>query len=137
MAEAATVTNYTALNFWFHVFSWLLAGAAALYARHASRNKKTEDRQAAIEQRQTTIEQKLAGIDCPAHEARTEGLEKSVIELRTELGHLPTQQQFTQLNQSISTLNGSLQKTAGRLEGVNRAVDLINEFLINQGAKRG
>jgi hypothetical protein len=125
----ATVTNYTALNFWFHVLSWVLAGASLLYARHASRNKKTDERL-------TKIEQALSGINCPAHEARTEMVEKSVIELRAELAHLPTQKQFGQLNASISDLNGSLQKTAGRLEGINRAVDLINEFLINQGSKR-
>lgn len=59
--------------------------------------------------------------------------ERDHIRIRSEIGSLPTRRQFETLSQDIRKLSENLSKTSGRLEGVNRAVDLINEFLINQG----
>jgi len=58
------------------------------------------------------------------------------IRIRSEMNALPSRDQFETLSKDMQTLSSSLSNTCGRLEGVNRAVDLINEFLINQGKKK-
>lgn len=59
--------------------------------------------------------------------------ERDHIRIRSEINSLPTSLQFETLSRDIRKLSENLSKTSGRLEGMNRAVDLINEFLINQG----
>lgn len=136
--------NYTAWWFWINVFQMVCTAALAAYVWWTNREKVKAARFLALEkqvaERVTTQALKDAETKrdsrCEQHKEKISLVEMSVIEVRSELDHLPTQEQFGQLNASISALNGSLQKTVGRLEGINRAVDLINEFLINQGAKR-
>ena len=62
--------------------------------------------------------------------------EKRIIKLRGELTNMPSQTQFIELSKEIRGLTKELSETKGRLNGINRAVDLINEFLIQQGAKK-
>ena len=59
--------------------------------------------------------------------------EKDIIKLRADFNSLPTQSQFIELGKELRSLTSELSETKGRLIGINRAVDLINEFLINQG----
>lgn len=49
-------------------------------------------------------------------------------EANAKLNALPSQQSIDQLNKNIGELKG-------RIDGLSRAVDLMNEFLINQGGK--
>jgi len=143
--------NYQALMFWFSVFQFICTVVVALYVRRVAKQKAAETRfqkiEANIEQLATTedldslqktttenlsaVSEEVAGR-CQAHQLRTSKIEAEASALRIELAHLPNQRQFEALNASISKLNGELQKTAGRLEGINRAVDLMNEHLINQ-----
>lgn len=129
--------TYPALWFWFNVAQFVFTGLVAIYARKLAKDK-------AVNKRFETIEKDLSGrikaedLDprCAAHLKRTAAIEASTAEIHVELRHLPAQQQFDLLNRSIGDLNGSLQKTQGRLDGLNRAVDLINEFLIQQGGEK-
>ena len=146
--------DYQALMFGFNVFQFICTGLVAWYVRRVAKQKATEKRfqelEANIEKLATTKDldslekktvEKLAALKdeitsgCLAHHARTTKVESETSSLRIELARLPTQRQIEALNASISKLNGELQKTAGRMEGVNRAVDLMNEHLINQGGK--
>ena len=136
--------NYAAWWFWINVFQMIYATALGLYVWWTNRQKVTAARFLALERQvaERVTTQALDAADtkrderCDKHRQRTSLVEKNVIELQSELDHLPTQQQFNELNRSILALNGELKNTVGRLEGINRAVDLINEFLINQGSKR-
>ena len=148
--------DYTALMFWFNIFQFLFTAAVAWYVRRVAKQKTTETRfrkieanitqfatakdldelQAVTAQNLTAVQDKISA-GCQAHQMRTSKVEATAAALRIELEHLPTQQQFEALNGSITALNGELKNTQGRLEGINRAVDLINEFLINQGGAKG
>ena len=135
--------DYPALMFWFNIFQFLFTAAVAWYVRRVAKQKATETRFQKIEDHMETLatakDLKTVCDDitsgCQAHHARTAKVEAAASSMRIELNHLPTQRQIEALNGSIMALSGELQNTQGRLEGINRAVDLINEFLINQGGK--
>lgn len=116
-----------------------------LYARKIAKTKDNDARFDALKKTIGELEDKTdSGLDdlktriaadCRQHEGRTIALEKTTAEFRVELGAIPTQGQFSQLSNSIMSLNGELKRAQGRLEGINRAVDLINEYLINKDRK--
>jgi len=137
--------NYQALMFWFNIFQFLFTAAVAWYVRRVAKQKATENRFRLIEANMAKLPT-VKDLDqmrdalvtgCRQHKARTSAVEASAAALRIELDHMPTQQQFMALNTSIAALSGELRNTQGRLEGINRAVDLVNEFLINQGGGKG
>jgi len=68
--------------------------------------------------------------------ARIENTEKEMIKIREKLEQQPSQRQFENLGRDIRSLTSELGEVKGRLEGINRVADLMNEFLINQGGKR-
>lgn len=123
--------GYPAAQFWFNVVQFVFTGLVALYVRKVSKHKATENRF-------KKIEETIAGVptreSCARHEERTAATERHTLRIQAELDHLPTQKQMNELNKSIAALSSELKNTQGRLEGINRAVDLINEFLINQGS---
>ena len=142
--------NYPALQFWFNVVQFTLTGLLALYVRRVAKQKSAENRLCQLEDNvaQLPVKADLKSLkteictNCEKHQSQTAAIKKrtSAVEMRTaelriELDHLPTQTQFNELNRGIAALNSELKNTQGRLEGINRAVDLINEFLINQGAQ--
>lgn len=53
--------------------------------------------------------------------------------LEIDMKHMPTQNDITGMNLRIDKVHGALQRVDGRLEGINRAVDLMNQHLINRG----
>ena len=58
--------------------------------------------------------------------------EKDIVRLKVDFNNLPTTALFIELGREIRTLTKELSETKGRLSGINRAVDLINEHLINK-----
>ncbi len=102
--------NYQALSFWAFLGQWVF-NLAIGYTVWISRSRL-------------------------ALKKRIDEMELTLTEVRSELDHQPSQHQFRELNDSIGRLNGNIKKLEGRFEGVNRAVDLINEFLIKEGARR-
>lgn len=66
---------------------------------------------------------------CEEHERRTGKAEQDLRRLEAEIRHLPT-------SRDLSDLNGKLSSIEGTLSGLRRAVDLMNEHLLNGGNKR-
>ena len=103
------MTDYAAGRFWLDVGQ--VAGLVALgvYSWWTNRARVTNDR-------------------FKEHNDRLIKLEQSV-------ENAPTSKQYNELRGCMGTLSGELKKTEGKLDGINRVVDLINEFLIKQGGK--
>jgi hypothetical protein len=91
--------------------------------------------------RKKAVEKRFAKIEavfekrCATRKTQIETLEKNGASLKMQLEHMPNHQDIKELYGRMDLLNGSLSELNGRLVGINRAVDLINEFLINQGGK--
>ena len=66
---------------------------------------------------------------------RIERAEKDVIGIKAEISSLPDQRRFDALSADINRLTSEIGELRGRLGGVNRVADLMNQFLINQGGK--
>lgn len=56
-----------------------------------------------------------------------------VAALKNKIEALPTRSEMRALTAEISNMNKSIGKLEGRLGGVGRAVDLVNQHLINTG----
>ncbi len=129
--------DYTAWRFWFDILQ--LGGLCVLggYSWWANREKVNAKRFASLEEevRSRVTSEALKVIHkerdalCSKHQVRTEALE-------TTLRGAPTRSEISNLTHEISVLTSKLGRLEGRLDGLNRVADLINEFLINQGSKR-
>lgn len=64
-------------------------------------------------------------------DARIGNHETRIVCIENDMKHVPTQESITGLKNAIADMNTKLSETKGRLSGINRAVDLINEHLIN------
>lgn len=113
--------DYPAAGFWFSLSSWAFNGFIAVCLWIGRKNTATNKRLEAVS---TELGRRI------------DETEKKIIQTCADLEHLPDQRQFYRLSEEITALTRELSETKGRLSGVNRAVDLINEFLINQGAKK-
>lgn len=109
LTSPTPTTDYTVWRFWLDVL--VLAGVAAntIYTWWANREKITSQKFRAFEDRLTTAENSIKNPSCKYHVGFEERLD---------------------------TINSGVSKIEGRLEGINRAVDLVNEFLINQGGRK-
>ena len=104
-------------------FAWGVG--LTVYVFFTNRRKATIDRISAIknETAETLGEQKKS--------LEEQGARISCIE--TDLKHMPSQADIQDLSKRMDKLNGTLNNLEGRLGGINRAVDLMHEFLINRG----
>ncbi len=104
--------DYQAAGFWLGAGQWTVTIGVALYVavsnKRRATNKKVDDMQKATGER-------IDGVD---KEIKEHG--KQIIALETHLGHLPSQK-------DLADLNGNISKLSGRLSGINRAVDLLNQ----------
>ena len=106
-----------AVKFWIYVAQWIFNVIVAIYLFFDRRQKKD------------LKEFKAACTQIALNE-------KEILKIRGDLRVLPSQTQFVELSKEIRSLTKELSETKGRLNGINRAVDLINEFLIQQGANK-
>ncbi|MGD8388170.1 MAG: hypothetical protein PVG49_13595 [Desulfobacteraceae bacterium] len=113
MMEAGAV-DYQAWKFWVEIGQWTFNVIVAGYLWSSRRHVATTKRVDTAHER----------IDC---------VEKDVIELRGRIDQQPNQKQFEALGRDIRSLTSKLGKVEGRLEGINRVADLMNEHLINRG----
>ena len=97
--------NYAALQFYVTIAQGFMSIAYGVYVKRAVSNRRTEER---ITKLETEISERLN-----RHEERTTTLE-------ADYKHLPNQKDLADLNANISELSG-------RLKGINRAVDLLNQ----------
>lgn len=98
--------DYGSARFWADIGQWVFNAIVALYLWLHRRN-------------QATVEQ-------------VDQNEKDILELRVGLKTLPSQNQIAGMTREIKTLIGEVGEMKGRLGGINRAVDLMNEHLINK-----
>jgi hypothetical protein len=158
--------NYEALKFWLEAFLvfWNVAGSAYLLVDRRSRrndvriadlqkamaekvdkttlekakvvhDKEVEDRKSAHDKaaEERKVERDKA---CEDHKRKVEVQEKGLRRLHEEIAHLPSRSEIQELANSMRALGEKIGNLDGRMSGVNRAVDLMNQFLIEQGGKR-
>lgn len=73
---------------------------------------------------------------CSGHNGRLTDAELKVERIGAEIRNLPQHRHLQEVGERISKLHGEIHEVAGSLKAVARSVDLINEFLINQGGKK-
>ena len=73
---------------------------------------------------------------CAGHNGRLTDAELKVERIGAEIRNLPQHRHLQDVGERISKLHGEIHEVAGSLKAVARSVDLINEFLINQGGKK-
>ena len=137
------MNNYAQYQFWFNVFQFFVTAGVAIFAWWRTREKTDESRVKAAEK---TMEQRLKTAkderdrQCEQHKIKTKEdnakLERLYEHLHEEIGHLPGRNELLELTSSMRTLTAQIGNLEGRMQGVNRAVDLINQFLIEQGGKK-
>lgn len=63
-------------------------------------------------------------------DGRIDNVDRRVATVESELRHLPTQRDITLLTGQIGQLESRMGEALGRLEGIGRATDLMNEHLL-------
>ena len=102
--------DFESARFWADIGQWVFNGLVAVYQWITRRHKAT------LGQIETACQQ-------------IEEQEREIIRLKAAL---PSKSQFDQLSEQIAHLSAGMSEMKGRLDGINRAVDLMNEYLINR-----
>lgn len=102
--------NYPAWQFWWNVSYAVGLAAIAAYTWWTNREK-------------------ITGKRFQDHEDRI-----TVLEVTAK--NAPVCQHHGELAHRIEDIHGDLRELSGSVNGVKRAVDLMNEFLINQGSNK-
>lgn len=110
--------NYTAMQFWLNLFIFASNVTVAIYIWRSNKEKVTTAKFDTLTKR--------IGESEKAMTSKISEME-SKLERRKECPHHPS------FEARLDAMNGSLNKVDGRLEGIGRAVDLMNQFLINGG----
>lgn len=116
------VADYGALRFWLSVGQWAFNLLIALFLWHSRRHQATNSRLETLEQSITQ---------------RVEKAEKDLLTVRGCVDHLPSQAQIEKVGADMRALSSDLGEMRGRIQGINRAVDIINQYLIEQGGRHG
>jgi len=95
--------------------SIVISAGAAFYAWYASTSKARRDE-----------------VDQELDELRRR---QQIIE--RDLDHSPSQHQIQELHNRIGDVHGELQRLSGKLDGINRLADLMNQHLLDQGNPSG
>lgn len=133
--------DYELLRFWFDIIQTVGTIAIGAYVWWTNREKVTARRFANLEKevtnRVTTEALKAVTAErdsrCALHISRTSQVELTVTGIRAEMKHAPGKEDVSELHSRITDMQKQLSEMCGRLHGIGRAVDLINEHLINQG----
>lgn len=104
--------NYDVWRFWIMVGQMVFNISVGLYLWIIARDRVTNKRITDLESR--------IGKRCEAHHARTAALEITTTAM-------PSKGEMDALSNKIDRLNEKLARLDGRLTGVNRAVDLLNQ----------
>lgn len=136
--------DYTAWRFWFDVLQLVGTIAIGIYVWWANREKVNSSRFRGLQDQVTEkigreeVRQIMTKHEaaCHRHREQTGNLDATLRGLQSEVHHLPSRSEIKGLNDNITDLAGKMGKLEGRLEGINRAADLMNEFLINQGGRK-
>jgi hypothetical protein len=108
--------NYQPWIFAFNVFQFLLSSGLGIYVWWTNKEKVTNTRFEAQDKRITKIESDLQHPSCTRHQVLEEKLSSS----------------NQTMNARLDALHGDIRELTGSVKGLNRAVDLMNEYLINK-----
>ncbi|WP_027714910.1 DUF2730 family protein [Desulfuromonas sp. TF] len=140
----AAEIDYTAWRFWFDILQVGGLVALGVYSWWKDREKVTSKRFAAMEREVAERATKAAlakavesmRAPCQRHLERTDNLEERATRVEGEIRHLPSQSDHKELARRIEDVHADLHEITGALKGLTRAVDLMNEHLLNGGGKR-
>lgn len=102
--------NYAAVKFWIDVLVLAVVAGNTVYTWWTNREKVTNKRFKEAEDR--------------------------ILQLESDVKHPPSCTYHPRLEERMDQAVGKLERMDGKIDGLSRAVDLMNEFLINQGGKR-
>ena len=134
--------DYTAYRFYLDVLQLAGTIAIGIYVYLSNRIRVTSKRFETLEKEvaKRSKAQDLAdaiaeqAVGCKLHQSRTVKLENNFIELKADFKNGPTHHHLERIHERLDSLTEKLGKIDGSLSGINRAVDLINEHLINKGS---
>jgi len=112
--------NYEALRFWFGIVQFILTAGVWVYVWLSNRQRATTKRVQDLEK--LTLE-------------RLQEHDGWLNRLDTKLKYIPTRDDHSKLSDRIEDLHGDLHEISGVLSGLRRAVDLMNEHLLNRSDK--
>jgi hypothetical protein len=113
------------MRFWFDVGQLIGTALLGVYVYVSNRHRVTNKRISETDDRVTALEKKI-DKRCLEHQAQTE-------RIGAELRHLPSTADIRDLSAQLTVLTEKLGHLDGRLTGINRAVDLLNQHHINGG----
>lgn len=137
-------TNYPLWKLLLDLVQMLCTGGIGIYVWWTNREKVTSARFAALE-KEVAERLKKADLDearqsrdgqCAEHKRRTDTLAQAYDHLHIEVSRLPDRREITNLDNSMKDLIKQLGQLEGRISGINRVADLMNQFLIEQGGKK-
>lgn len=137
-------TDYAAMKFWVDIFVLVIVAFNTIYTWWSNREKVTSRRFVLLEKevadrlKKIDLEEAKAARDklCAEHKNQTKDLTVAYANLHIEVTRLPDRREISKLDATMKILAEKIGNLDGRMSGINRAVDLINEFLIEQGGKR-
>ena len=134
---------YLAWQFWLQMVMFIGIVANGVYSWWSNREKVTAGKFTDLEKdvARRVTEQALKDLNadrelrCNAHQKRTGDLALSVNTLTAEMKALPGHANLNKLHGRVDAVQKELSTMNGRLEGIGRTVELINEFLIKEGKR--
>lgn len=118
---------------------FLLTWGVAFYVYRNRRNKAADDRLTGMETRLTTIETAVknppADVRFSAMETRLVAIEIAVNTPKECGSHRRMEDNDRDINAQLGTIEKLLSKVDGRLDGINRMVDLLTQNELNGGKK--
>ncbi|MFH1984135.1 MAG: hypothetical protein ABIL58_20030 [Pseudomonadota bacterium] len=132
-----TQTTYSAWWFWVNIAQMCFTALMYAYVWWSNREKVNATRFKGLEdevKKMATISAMAQAFrdqdaKCGRHKDRTTRVESALLSM-------PSRQELSDLSAKMDQMTRGLGRLDGRLEGINRVADLMNEFLINQGGKR-
>ncbi len=113
--------DYKGLAFWFSVSQWVFNLIFALCLWFSRRQAATS----------TKLDSVKNGLQQRIGEA-----EKKMIQIQSELEHLPVRQDMEQLSRDIINLTKEMAETKGKLDIIGHTALRMNEFLTQEGLRQ-
>lgn len=108
--------DWDAAKVWVDLLEFFVIGAVALYAHITSRGRVTEER----------MQAEFGRVD-ESLKAHT----REIATVQENVRLAPSHGDIEELTKRLGELHGDIQKVDGRLEGIGRAVDLMNQHLLS------